>query len=108
MLGSYGCGKSALVLRFVTGNFSEGYDETIEDRYQKCVRIDYKTWNLIILDTGGQQQFNSMRDQWIREGQIFIIVYSITNRASFDEVFVLRDKILRCKEVDEFPMYVII
>ena len=34
----------------------------------------------------------------MREGKGFLLVYSITSRATFDEVAMLRDKILRTKD----------
>lgn len=40
----------------------------------------------------------------MREGKGFLLVYSITNRASFDEVAVFREKILRAKEPNTAPM----
>ena len=41
-----------------------------------------------------------MQDQWMREGKGFLLVYSITSRQTFDEVAMLRDKILRTKDDD--------
>ena len=47
-----------------------------------------------------------MQDQWMREGKGFLLVYSITSRQTFDEVAMLRDKILRTKddEGDSVPI----
>ena len=47
-----------------------------------------------------------MQDQWMREGKGFLLVYSITSRQTFDEVAMLRDKILRTKddESDKVPI----
>ena len=41
-----------------------------------------------------------MQDQWMREGKGFLLVYSITSSTTFDEVIMLRDKILRTKDDD--------
>mmetsp|Transcript_17101 Transcript_17101/g.26653 ORF Transcript_17101/g.26653 Transcript_17101/m.26653 type:complete len:198 (-) Transcript_17101:219-812(-) len=100
VLGGGGVGKSALTIRLVTDNFLDEYDPTIEDSYRKQVQIDGKPALLDILDTAGQEEFNSMQDQWIREGKGFLLVYSITSRQSLEEVSVLRDKILRTKDDD--------
>merc|ERR550517_816937 len=37
----------------------------------------------------------------MREGKGFLLVYNITSKSSFDEVALLRDKILRAKEMDK-------
>ena len=42
-----------------------------------------------------------MQDQWMREGKGFLLVYSIVSRQSFDEVAMLREKILRTKDDDD-------
>jgi len=101
VLGGGGVGKSALTIRLVTDNFLDEYDPTIEDSYRKQVQIDGKPALLDILDTAGQEEFSSMQDQWMRDGKGFLLVYSIVSRQSFDEVAMLREKILRTKDDDD-------
>lgn len=48
-----------------------------------------------------------MRDQYIRSGQGFLIVYSIANRRSFEELGEFRDAILRVKDAESFPMIIV-
>lgn len=107
VLGGGGVGKSALTIRLVTDNFLDEYDPTIEDSYRKQVMIDDETALLDILDTAGQEEFSSMQDQWMRDGQGFLLVYNITSRATFDEVSVLYDKILRTKDTDKVPIVLV-
>uniref|UniRef100_A0A3Q3VZ69 Uncharacterized protein n=1 Tax=Mola mola TaxID=94237 RepID=A0A3Q3VZ69_MOLML len=80
VLGSGGVGKSALTVQFVTGTFIEKYDPTIEDFYRKEIEVDSSPSVLEILDTAGTEQFASMRDLYIRNGQGFILVYSLVNQ----------------------------
>jgi GTPase KRas len=58
----------------------EEYDPTIEDSYRKQVVIDGVPCLLAILDTAGQEEFTALRDQWIRDCEGFIIIYSIIGR----------------------------
>ena len=83
VLGSGGVGKSALTVQFVQGIFVEKYDPTIEDSYRKQVEVDGQQCMLEILDTAGTEQFASMRDLYIKNGQGFIVAYSITNHQTF-------------------------
>jgi len=106
VLGAGGVGKSALTIRLVTDNFLEEYDPTIEDSYRKSVIIDEQNALLDILDTAGQEEFSSMQDQWMREGKGFLLVYTITSRATFDELHNLYDKILRSKENQKVPIVI--
>lgn len=107
VLGGGGVGKSALTIRLVTDNFLDEYDPTIEDSYRKQVMIDDETALLDILDTAGQEEFSSMQDQWMRDGQGFLLVYNIVARPTFDEVSVLYDKILRTKDTDKVPIVLV-
>ena len=44
-----------------------------------------------------------MREQYMRTGEGFLCVYSITSRSSFEEVASLYQQILRVKDRDFFP-----
>lgn len=89
VLGSGGVGKSALTVQFVTGTFIEKYDPTIEDFYRKEIEVDCSPSVLEILDTAGTEQFASMRDLYIKNGQGFILVYSLVNQQSFQVTYKL-------------------
>ncbi|KAH8853516.1 Ras-related protein isoform 2 [Schistosoma japonicum] len=104
VLGSGGVGKSALTVQFIQGIFTEKYDPTIEDSYRKQVEIDSQQCMLEILDTAGTEQFTAMRDLYMKNGQGFLLVYSITSQTTFTDLEDLREQILRVKDVDEFPL----
>merc|ERR1711920_937117 len=72
--------------------------------YRKQVDIDSESALLDILDTWGQEEFASMQDQWIREGQGFLLVFSVINQLTFDELAEFHEKILRVKDVTSVPM----
>lgn len=104
VLGSGGVGKSALTVRYCCGTFVEKYDPTIEDFYRKDIEIDQNPITLEILDTAGTEQFVSMRDLYIQNGQGFLIVYSIANYHSLRDATSLKDTILNIKHLDEVPL----
>ena len=107
MVGGGGVGKSALTIQMIQNNFFAAYDPTIEDSYRKQVKIDDEMTLLDILDTAGQEEYSSIRDQYMRTGQGFIIVYSITSKASFEEVKKFRDQVVRVKDSDKVPIVVV-
>eukprot|EP01083_Nonionella_stella_P267853 905100_1 len=107
VLGGGGVGKSALTIRLVTDNWQEEYDPTIEDSYRKNVLIDDSMALLDILDTAGQEEFAAMQDDWIRQGDGFLLVYAITAMATFDEVKILHDKLLREKDKERVPVVLV-
>jgi GTPase KRas len=88
-------------------HFTDEYDPTIEDSYRKMCVIDGEVALLDILDTAGQEEYSAMRDQYMRSGHGFVLVYSITSRQSFEEISTFRRRILRAKDKDYFPMIVV-
>jgi len=97
MLGSGAVGKSAMTLRLVQDKFVDGHDPTIEDSYQKYRSVDGKPCRLDIVDTAGQEEFKQMRHQYLRQNDGFILVYSITDKPSFDKLQDFWDDLLKTK-----------
>lgn len=48
-----------------------------------------------------------MREQYMRTGEGFLLVYSITSRQSFEEIVTFQQQILRVKDKDYFPIIVV-
>jgi GTPase KRas protein len=107
VVGGGGVGKSALTIQLIQNHFLDEYDPTIEDSYRKQVVVDAETCLLDILDTAGQEEYSAMRDQYMRTGQGFLLVYSITSRSSFDEVNNFKDQILRQENHINSPAYLL-
>jgi len=100
ILGGGGVGKSAITIQFVQNHFLIEYDPTIEDSYRKQVTIDEEPAMLDILDTAGQEEFSAMRDQYMRTGRGFLLVYSVISRESFNEIEKFREQIYRVTDKD--------
>uniref|UniRef100_A0A670JM65 RAS related n=1 Tax=Podarcis muralis TaxID=64176 RepID=A0A670JM65_PODMU len=87
--------------------FVSDYDPTIEDSYTKICNIDGTSTRLDILDTAGQEEFGAMREQYMRTGEGFLLVYAINDRGSFNEIHKFHTQILRVKDRDDFPMILV-
>lgn len=98
VLGDGGVGKTALTIQLCLQHFVETYDPTIEDSYRKQVVIDNLPCMLEVLDTAGQEEYTALRDQWIRDGEGFVLVYSISSRSSFMRIKKFHAQIQRVKE----------
>jgi len=107
VVGSGGVGKSALTIQLIQNHFVDEYDPTIEDSYRKQVVIDGETCLLDILDTAGQEEYSAMRDQYMRTGEGFLIVFAVNNAKSFEDVTAYREQIKRVKDADDVPMVLI-
>ena len=93
MLGSGAVGKSAITVQMVSGHFLSSYDPTIEDSYRTTININNQDIILNILDTAGQEEFYALRDQYMRSGDGYIIVFSITSITSFLEVNAIKEQL---------------
>ncbi|KAF2200771.1 ras-domain-containing protein [Delitschia confertaspora ATCC 74209] len=128
VLGSGGVGKSCLTAQFVQNVWIESYDPTIEDSYRKAIEVDGRHVILEILDTAGTEQFTAMRyplsrlpnlsakslalihpprELYMKTGQGFLLVFSITSMSSLYELAELREQIRRIKEEDNVPMVLV-
>ncbi|KAK0714839.1 ras small monomeric GTPase [Lasiosphaeris hirsuta] len=107
VVGGGGVGKSCLTIQLIQAHFVDEYDPTIEDSYRKQCVIDDEVALLDVLDTAGQEEYSAMREQYMRTGEGFLLVYSITSRESFEEITTFQQQILRVKDKDYFPMVVV-
>lgn len=97
VVGTGAVGKSSLTLRFSHNKFPEKYDPTIEDSYSQTVTIDDKECVLNILDTAGQEEFHTLRDEYLRDGEAFLMVYSVIQMSSLDGLRSINSAIVRAK-----------
>ncbi|KAK4051600.1 Ras- protein rsr1 [Microbotryomycetes sp. JL201] len=80
--GSGGVGKSAITVRFVHSLF----DPTVEDSYRRLVTVDNITVSLEIYDTAGTEQFMALHSMYMKSGDGFLLVFSLTNMESIAEL----------------------
>ncbi|EGV62890.1 GTPase Ryh1 [Yamadazyma tenuis] len=87
-LGDQGVGKTSLITRFMYDTFDEQYAATIGiDFLSKTMYLeDNKTIRLQLWDTAGQERFRSLIPSYIRDSNVAIICYDITNKKSFDNL----------------------
>ncbi|KAJ0980793.1 hypothetical protein J5N97_009048 [Dioscorea zingiberensis] len=84
LLGDVGTGKSSLVLRFVKGQFIEFQESTIGAAFfSQTVSVNDESVKFEIWDTAGQERYHSLAPMYYRGAAAAIIVYDMTNPASF-------------------------
>lgn len=54
--------------------------------------------DVVVLDTAGQEEFSAMREQYMRKGDGFLLVYSVIDYQSFESVTQFYKQILRVKD----------
>ncbi|KAI5637290.1 ras family domain-containing protein [Phthorimaea operculella] len=104
VVGDGGVGKSAITIQFFQKLFVTDYDPTIEDSYIQHTEVDGQWCILDVLDTAGQEEFSAMREQYMRKGDGFLLVYSVTDSQSYANIRHFHTQILRVKDRDTYPM----
>merc|ERR1719231_1620674 len=83
-LGEQAVGKTSVITRFMYDQFDNNYQATIGiDFLSKTMYLEDRTVRLQLWDTAGQERFRSLIPSYIRDSSVAVIVYDITDRASF-------------------------
>lgn len=87
LVGETEVGKTCIVKREVTGQFDEKCLTTLGASFtSKPLRVADTNVILQIWDTAGQEKYRGMTPMYYHGVHIVIVVYSITRRASFNEI----------------------
>ena len=107
VLGQSMVGKSALTFRFINNKFPTEHDTTIEDSYSIPAKIDDIQCQLEILDTAGQDDYQTMLDTWIENGNCYLLVYSIDDSESFSQVKIRYERITQIKNTEPISVLLV-
>jgi small GTP-binding protein len=106
LLGHAGVGKTAMATQYCNHFFPEKYEPTISDRYKKTVSLNKKRVDVHILDTAGQEAYSTLPEEYLKEGDGFMIIYGVDTEESFEraqgifeELVDLRDEGDKCPVV---------
>ena len=85
LLGDTAVGKSCIVVRFVRKEFFEFQEPTIGAAFlTQTITLDSTQVKFEIWDTAGQERYRSLAPMYYRGAAAAIVVYDVTNPASFD------------------------
>jgi len=86
-VGEGAVGKTSLIAQYVDNKFVEEYVMTVgRDKAIKELDINGKKINIEIWDTPGQEKFNQVNKIFMKNTKIAIIVYSIIDKKSFENL----------------------
>ncbi|XP_037332792.2 GTP-binding protein Rhes [Pungitius pungitius] len=97
VLGAPKVGKTKILQRFLGKDFEEQYEPTTEDFHRKLFHIGGETYQMDLLDAASERDFPAKRRLSILTGDTFLLVFSLDDRESFEEVCVRLDEIKDAK-----------
>ncbi|XP_069076578.1 GTP-binding protein GEM [Pleurodeles waltl] len=110
LIGEHGVGKSALAKIFAgVHDNPDGECETLgENTYERTLTVDGESATIILIDMWE----NKGDDQWIQDhcmqvGDAYLIVYSITDKASFEKASELRIQLRRARQTEDIPIILV-
>jgi small GTP-binding protein len=93
MLGAFGVGKTSLVSRFVSSIFSERYLTTVGVKIdKKTVSLESGDMTLMLWDIYGQDEFQTVRDSYLRGATGYLLVADGTRYSTLDTAVTLQKR----------------
>ena len=87
VIGNSGVGKSSLSIQASRHTFADNYFATVGvEFFTMNIKIGEKVVKLQIWDTCGQEIYRSLISNFYRNSSLAVIVFSITDHASFDSI----------------------
>ena len=87
VVGSINVGKTSLVIKYATGKTPGKTQTTKNSSYVEKIKIvNGIKFQIKLWDTAGQEKYKSLTKLYIKDAQIAILVYSIDNEQSFNDL----------------------
>ncbi|EFA80430.1 Ras GTPase [Heterostelium album PN500] len=103
VMGFRAVGKSTITIQYVDKHCPDTYNPTIENTFQKVIKLGSREYSTEIIDTAGQDEYSILQKQYSVGIHGYILVYSVTSASSLEVVKVLNDKILNALGTEKIP-----
>ncbi|XP_048879519.1 GTP-binding protein REM 1 [Brienomyrus brachyistius] len=109
LLGDHGVGKSSLANIFA--GIQDANECIEEDTYERTLTVDGEEATLVVMDTWETEK-QEQDEKWVQDycmqvGNAYVIVYSITDRSSFESASELRIQLRRIRQADNIPIILV-
>ncbi|CAG09432.1 unnamed protein product, partial [Tetraodon nigroviridis] len=94
VVGNGAVGKSSMIQRYCKGIFTKDYKKTIGvDFLERQIVVNDEDVRLMLWDTAGQEEFDAITKAYYRGAQACVLVFSTTDRESFQAIDSWREKV---------------
>ncbi|KAM7005331.1 GTP-binding protein REM 1 isoform 1-T1 [Tautogolabrus adspersus] len=109
LLGDNGVGKTSLAGIFA--GVTEKEEQPGEETYKRTLTVDGEETTLIVMDNWVNDRLEgddaSSQDNCLKVGSAYVIVYSVTDRTSFDSAAELRITLRRARQAENLPIILV-
>ena len=95
------------LLLFFQGQFVDSYDPTIENTFNKNMKIQGQEYEVLVVDTAGQDEYSIFPTQYTLDIDGYVLVYSIDNEKSFEVVQAIYEKLVDLLGNPSFPLVIV-
>ena len=103
LCGDGDVGKTSIILRYVKDEFYYDYCPILEDCYIKQISFENQELQVEILDCAGEQDPWCDYYAYVRDAQAIILVYSIDNHLSFQQIESIYQELIRKRDKQRLP-----
>ena len=109
VMGKERVGKTTLIHKLCNPEeFIQNYKPTLYDVCEKTITVDEYNVKFQFMELGGSQNFPSMQDVFVRQADIYILVYAYDDKDSYKRLLELRDQLssIKNKHTAQLPVIV--
>ncbi|KAK3528157.1 hypothetical protein QTP86_023881 [Hemibagrus guttatus] len=106
LLGEHGVGKSTLARIFGGVEDTHEYEDA-GNTYDRSIVVDEEEANILLYDIWEQDNSQWLKDQCMCMGDAYIIVYSVTDKSSFEKASELRIQLRRARQSENIPIILV-
>jgi len=86
IVGDGTVGKTTLLVSYTARAFMDDYVPTLFDNFSAIEEVDGQCINMILWDTAGQEDYQTLRTTMYRNTDIFLLCFSTVHMDSFDNL----------------------
>uniref|UniRef100_A0A670YI15 GTP-binding protein n=1 Tax=Pseudonaja textilis TaxID=8673 RepID=A0A670YI15_PSETE len=106
LLGEHGVGKTSLARIFGGVEDSPDADEA-GNTYDRSIIVDGEEASLVVFDIWEQDESQWLQNHCMKMGDAYIIVYSVTDKVSFEKASELRIQLRRARQTEDIPIILV-
>jgi len=107
IMGYRSVGKSSLAIQFVQGQFVDYYDPTIENTFNKTINLKGNQYELLLVDTAGQDEYSNFPAEYSVDVNGYVFVYSIDSPHSFEVCKTIHEKLMDLVGITNVPIILV-